>query len=223
MTYFPLTWKFAHDTFGWEYVWDKSKGLIIKSNNPQVKTVNLPKYAGENNVAVFDGYYYFVETVNKTNKVYRAKDSNISNKELVYSYEIDTNYGFNNSLTFYKADKTLWFYYHSGGAVMGRDVYCKVNDEGKATVEESGYLDFKNTSNGTLKMYQGPPPNGANFFLSSKEGGIDKEKSIGNPNLIYRWNIQEGYNSDKSTTVINDKVYYVKDGRAAYPASLITT
>ncbi|MCT4509724.1 MAG: DUF5050 domain-containing protein [Tepidibacter sp.] len=223
VTYFPLTWKFAHDTFGWEYDWDKSKGLMIKSNNPQVKTVNLPKYAGENDVAVFNGYYYFVETVdtvNKTNKVYRVKDTNISNKELVYSYEIDTSYGFNNSLTFYKIDKTLWFYYHSGGAVMGEDVYCKVNNDGKATVEESGYLDFKNTSKGTLKIYQGPPLNGPNLFLESKEGGIDKEKRkrIGNQNLTYGWHIQDGYSPDRCTTVINDNVYIlastypIKDG-----------
>ena len=37
VTYFPLTWRFAHDEFGWGYEWDKSKGLNIKSNNPQVK------------------------------------------------------------------------------------------------------------------------------------------------------------------------------------------
>lgn len=204
VTYFPLTWKFAHDTFGWEYVWDKSKGLMIKSNNPQVKTVNLPKYAGENDVAVFNGYYYFTQTINKTNKVYRVKENNLSNKELVYSYEFD----YNNNLPFYIRDKALWFHYHVGTAVMGSDVYCKVNDNGKATVEECGYLDFKNTSMGILDIGQGPSQSGNNLWLTPTGQERKNGKSIGNPNLIYGCHLEgTGYNPNYSTTIINDDIY----------------
>ncbi|CAH2213847.1 hypothetical protein [Tepidibacter aestuarii] len=202
--YFPLTWKFAHDTFGWEYVWDKSEGLMIKSNNPQVTTVNLPKYAGENNVAVFDGYYYFVETINNTNKVYRVKENNLSNKELVYSYEFD----YNNNLPFYTRDKALWFHYHVGTAVMGRDVYCKVNNNGKAIVEESGYLDFKNTSKGILEIDQGPSQSSNNLWLIPTGQERRDGKSIGNPNLIYGLHfVGTGYNPDGSTIVVDDDIY----------------
>lgn len=29
VTYFPLTWRFAHDSFGWDYTFDQTNGLII--------------------------------------------------------------------------------------------------------------------------------------------------------------------------------------------------
>lgn len=31
ITYFPLTWRFAYDEFGWEYYWDAGSGLAISS------------------------------------------------------------------------------------------------------------------------------------------------------------------------------------------------
>ena len=33
ITYFPLTWQFAVDGFGWDYSFDHSRGLVISSNN----------------------------------------------------------------------------------------------------------------------------------------------------------------------------------------------
>ena len=35
VTYFPLTWRFAVDEFGWEYSWTKETGLHINSGNPR--------------------------------------------------------------------------------------------------------------------------------------------------------------------------------------------
>lgn len=31
ITYFPLTWRFAHDSFGWEYSFDSENGLVLDS------------------------------------------------------------------------------------------------------------------------------------------------------------------------------------------------
>ncbi len=31
ITYFPLTWRFMHDSFGWDYSFDAEKGLVIDS------------------------------------------------------------------------------------------------------------------------------------------------------------------------------------------------
>lgn len=33
ITYFPLTWRFAHDCFGWDYYYDNENGLAIDSRN----------------------------------------------------------------------------------------------------------------------------------------------------------------------------------------------
>lgn len=33
ITYFPLTWRFAHDSFGWDYSFDAENGLVLDSRN----------------------------------------------------------------------------------------------------------------------------------------------------------------------------------------------
>ncbi|GCL71609.1 DUF5050 domain-containing protein [Paenibacillus naphthalenovorans] len=217
--YFPLTWKFAHDEWGWEYVWDDNEGLNINSGNPQVKTVDLPTFAGENDVAVFKGYYYFAETIGNTNHVYRAPVHNTSNKEPVYSYDVDASYSFNKRLNFENRDDELWFSYHVGGAIMGYDVYCKVNDNGKAAIEQQGYLDFKQTPNGTLTIHQFVPPGGNNLLLAAAGQENQHGKRIGNPNLIYGWHVTNdgtstSFGPDRSTTVLGDDVYVLA---SSYP------
>ncbi|MED4351258.1 DUF5050 domain-containing protein [Schinkia azotoformans] len=212
VTYFPLTWKFAHDEFGWEYVWDKSKGLIINSNNPKVQTVNLPSYAGENDVTLFDGYYYFVETTKDKNNIYRVPETNPTKKQLVYSYNGESTYGFPKWVNFEVRDNALWLSYHVGGATMGYDIYARINADGKATVEQSGYRDFKYSPKGTLIINQSVPPGGNNLTFipngQAEEAGIQ----IGDPNLIYGWYIKKdkestGYGPVQSTTILGDDVY----------------
>lgn len=212
VTYFPLTWRFAHDEFGWEYAWDNANGLTIASGNPQIKTVNLPASAGDNHVAVFKGYYYFTETTGNTNQVYRAPVDNASNKELVYSYEGETPYGFSKHVQFEIMDNELWFFYHIGGATMGSNVYCKVNDDGKAVVVHRGYLDFTNTPYGTLITNLSVPPHGDNLLLVPAGQEDASGNRVGNPDLIYgrHATIDEtsiGYGGGSSAIIIGDDAY----------------
>ncbi|WP_239633231.1 hypothetical protein [Paenibacillus sp. H1-7] len=191
VTYFPLTWKFAHEEFGWDYVWDPSAGLAITADNPKVEKVSLPAAAGGNNVALFKGYYYFTETEGTTVQVYRAPEQDTSSKQRVYSYNGESVYGFNNYLQFWTANDELWFSYHVGGATMGSDVYCKVGDDGKATLEHRGYLDFKPTTNGTLIIRQSVPPGGNNLSLAPAGQEDRNGGSVGKPDLIYGWHITD--------------------------------
>ena len=57
VTYFPLTWRFAVDEFGWEYAFDNAKGLSIKADN----FFYTPIEAGTNIIAS-DGAYVTVES-----------------------------------------------------------------------------------------------------------------------------------------------------------------
>ncbi len=202
ITYFPMTWRFAYDEFSWEYSWDNKEGLTIVSSNPQLQKVELPAYATQNDIILFEDYFYFVETKEKEciNNVYRVNKSNTLNKELLASYEVSTSYGFNKWLDFQIRDNELWFMYHVGGALMGHDVYYKVNSNGKASMEFSGYLDFMKTQNGILEIYEGVPPEPGNLSLYP-HGVIDlnNRKTIGDPSLLY------GFSG--ITTVIEDTVY----------------
>ena len=57
VTYFPLTWRFAVDEFGWEYSFDAENGLIIKAKNYRTENVTLPNITGS--VATDGEYYYY--------------------------------------------------------------------------------------------------------------------------------------------------------------------
>ncbi|MDQ0877498.1 hypothetical protein QFZ77_006157 [Paenibacillus sp. V4I3] len=211
VTYFPMTWEFAHDLFGWNYAWDDSEGLTINSVNPQLKTLDLPVDAGDNDVAMFNSYYYFTETKGSTNEIYRVPINDMSNKELVYSYAVETGYGFQKYMHFEVRNNELWFSYHLGGATMGYDVYCKINSDGKASIEHKGYIDFADTSLGTLIVDYSVPPSGHNLSLAPP-GKINRNDAvrIGDPNLIYGWHITGGgtsYERSSSAIVIEDDIF----------------
>lgn len=211
VTYFPLTWRFAHDEFGWDYRWNDTDGLSITSHNPQLQTVGLPAYAGENDVALFKGYYYFVETTDTTNHVYRAPVKQTSDKEEIYSYNAKTYEGLQNHVSFQIRDNTLWFTYHLGGNIMGHDEYVKIGDDGKAKLLHEGYLDFRDTPLGTLIIKLGASAfEGGNLYLSPP-GQEETNRKIGDPDLMYAL-ISNGAPSRARpdapfTAVIGDDVY----------------
>lgn len=189
VTYFPLTWKFAHDEFNWLYNWSETTGLEIISNNKKMIDTNLPKYAGENGVAIYEGYFYFVETVGDKNNIYRLSKDNNSKRELIYSYNIGSTYGRHKNLSFDIRNDGLWFSYHHGGAVMGYDFYGKISKDGKVVEEHSGYLSFIETKYGTVMSRQGPMPSLGNLRLVPKGKNYYEGKSIGNDKLFYSHNM----------------------------------
>lgn len=212
VTYFPLTWRFAYDEFGWEYEWDASEGLTIHSHNPQLLTADLPADAGENDVALYKGYYYFAETTGTQNQIYRAPAQHPSDKDAIYSYDIDTGYGLQKWVSFQIREDGLWFMYHVGGATMGHDVFVKVGDDGKAEVRYNGYLDFKNTPYGTLIVNMGNPPSGGNLSLVPPGQQGLAGKAVGNSELLYGRHVTVsdssiGVGGDESSTIIGDDVY----------------
>lgn len=215
--YFPLTWRFAHDEFGWEYDWDNAAGLFIQSDNPQLNTVPLPDDAGDNDVAVYKGYYYYVKTTGTINEVFRAPVQDTADSQLVYSYQVSTSYGINKSLNFQIKDNELWFSYHSGGAIMGYDVYCKVQEEGTATEIHRGYFDIRETTAGSVIADLSVPPGGNNLLWVPKGEEGTRGQNIGDPNLIYGWHIGNGYSGDRSMTIVGDDLYILA---SAYPVDL---
>lgn len=202
ITYFPLTWRFAHDEFGWDYQWSDSGGLSITSHNPQLQTAQLPAYAGENDVALFKGYYYFVETTDTTNHVYRAPMQQPSDKEEIYSYNIKTSEGLQKKASFQLRDNTLWLTYHLGGGIMGHDEFVRISDDGKAEMLYAGYIDFRETPYGTLFVYVSASAyEGGNMYLSPT--GQDWKKNqerVGDRDLKYAIR----YRNDLDTLVDRD-------------------
>ncbi|NOU98823.1 DUF5050 domain-containing protein [Paenibacillus planticolens] len=233
VTYFPLTWRFAHDQFSWDYKWDPADGLSIQSHNPQMQSVGLPAYAGENDVALFKGYYYFVQTTETTNHVYRAPVQKPSDKEEIYAYNIKTSEGLQKQLTFQIRGNTLWFTYHLGGGIMGHDEFVQIGDDGKAELLHQGYLDFRDTPYGTLIISLGASAfEGGNLYLSPSGHDGTNGKSIGDPDLKYAvtFNVtSSGVRNDTATSlaVRGDDVFVLasrssSDANHIYKISLKT-
>ncbi|MBP1996260.1 DUF5050 domain-containing protein [Paenibacillus eucommiae] len=198
ITYFPLTWGFAHDEFGWNYKWSTASGLSITSHNPQLQTAGLPAYAANNDVVLFKGYYYFVETKGSTNHIYRASEKQSSAKEEIFSYTFDKENEWQpDEVSFQIRDNHLWFTYHRGEGVAGTDEFFKINDNGKAELLHSGYLDFRDTPYGTLIINLGSDNDYGNLFL---QDGTNR-KPLGEPEV--NW----GYPNPTATTVVGDDIY----------------
>lgn len=219
VTYFPLTWRFAHDEFGWEYYWDSIEGLSINSHNPQLGTVKLPEYAGENDIALFKGYYYFVETSDTMNYIYRTPMNQLSKKEEIYSYDITLTTDTPKNISFQIRDNTLFFKYQIGRGVMGSIKYVKVSDNGKAekVLYKNNYGDFRDTQYGTLfiNYFNPEPPNGS-LYLQQE----DNLKSIGNPDLMMHANhiVRDG---TTATYVVDDNVYVLcSPNSVSYPYNI---
>ncbi|KRE92115.1 hypothetical protein ASG89_33670 [Paenibacillus sp. Soil766] len=213
VTYFPLTWRYAHDEFGWEYEWDTAAGLTIRSGNPQLLTVELPEDAGENDVVLYKGYYYFAETEGTENRIYRAPAQHPSDKVEIYTYSIENGYGVQKQVSFKIREDGLWLLYHIGGATMGHDEFVKISDDGKAEVRHQGYLDFRDTPNGTLIVNLGNPPFAGNLSLVPTGQQALVGKAVGSPDLLYGRHVTVSESSvgvggdGSSTTVIGDDAY----------------
>jgi hypothetical protein len=202
VTYYPLTWRFAHDEFGWDYRWSDNDSLSITSHNPQVQTVDLPAYAGKNDVALFKGYYYFVETTDTTNHVYRAPVQQPSLKEEIYSYTFGSTDGQPKNVSFQIRDNTLWFTYHLGRGFTGADQFVKIGDNGKVELIHRGYIDFLDTPYGTL-IINLP---GGYMYLSQSGQDETNSKSVGDPNLMYADQVRQSVPTT-AASVVGDDVY----------------
>ncbi|MDF2837629.1 MAG: hypothetical protein K0Q63_3269, partial [Paenibacillus sp.] len=198
ITYFPLTWRFAHDEFGWDYKWSTAGGLSITSHNPQLQSAGLPAGAANNDVILFEGYYYFVEKKGSTNHIYRAQGKQPSAKEELHAYTFDKENEWQpEKVSFQIRDNDLWFTYHRGEGVMGSDEFFKINDNGKAELLYSGYYEFRDTPYGTVINNRGSDNDYGNLFLQQGE----KRKPLGEPEV--NW----GYFHPDAITVVDDAVY----------------
>lgn len=133
VTYFPLTWRFAVDEFGWEYSFDNENGLVINSSNHKVKMLDLS--ALEMN-SYYDGftcdgeYYYHHNSAN--GNIYRTPIDDLSKQEIIHNIESGKPAG----LGFSSSTGKVYLSYRVGGATMGTSYeYCINKDKTLTKVE----------------------------------------------------------------------------------------
>lgn len=131
VTYFPLTWRFAVDEFGWEYKFDMDKGLEIVSENRHVETVNLPGITGD--VATDGEFYYYSGTKDGKPVVYRVSVSDTTNPQVIHELEESP---LTHGASFNVSEGNIYLAYFVGhSAIGGSWRNYKINSDGTVTDE----------------------------------------------------------------------------------------
>ena len=138
VTYFPLTWRFAKEEFGWSYSFDSEKGLSITSDNKNTKTLTLPGISENPGMVGTDGVYYYYRSGKNIMRVLR---DDFSSPEVIHTQPDNYIGDGNGTYTTFLYDKEkLYMSYHIGNASMGTTYWYKINPDGSLeTAYPSGY------------------------------------------------------------------------------------
>lgn len=138
VTYFPLTWHFAAEEFGWEYLFDGENGLSITSDNKHAETLHLPNIAGS--VATDGKYYYYNGDDGDKHVVYRAAVTDTKNPEIIFEYPDS---GMMRRVNFVESEGDIYFYYFLGSSpVMSSRHVRKIQPDGTLTEEKPAYYSY---------------------------------------------------------------------------------
>lgn len=203
VTYFPLTWRFAHDAFGWDYHWDAKTGLSITTTNPRVADTGLPQEAGDNGLALYRGSFYYVETAGTVNRIFRApKEAPRAGTE-IYRYDAAYIDGADTQMAFHLEDRQLWMRYRIGY----EQFLLPVSENG--ALQESyttyrAYLDFRDTPYGRLVVNVGlPDERNGNLHMMKEDGS---KRPVGAPEVT-AFGQSVSKNRSTPTTVVGEEVY----------------
>ena len=141
VTYFPLTWRFAVDEFGWKYSYDNKNGLVIDAGNVKTSSVTLKdarqnRGIYDNSDFIIDKNYLYYQGENGS--VYRRPLAALSDdkqrKQMAeIPYENLYLEGYPRA-DFYEERGHVYMQYHLGGATMGSDLLYRIDGD---TVSEN--------------------------------------------------------------------------------------
>lgn len=192
VTYFPLTWRFAVDEFGWEYSYDEKSGLVITADNYICKTLDLPDLRTQVTPdGATDGKYYYYTGNDK--KVYRTPIDNTEANELIYT-TAHNHYteGGNNNIEFSVENGNVYLSYRTG-ASMGTNYRIKINPDGTTEDSKDGSY-YESFLGGSEYVYDCD-----GFTLRVYRGGY------GNSRVIYH----KG-NSENAIEILSDGIVFAE-------------
>lgn len=195
ITYFPMTWKYSVDEFGWDYEFDGKNGLVITSKNAKLDQIQIPKnrlveqygdFEGKNSIAVMakNGYAYYVD--NK-GTVMQAPLSDISKAKKIFQLEI-WSYGDGKQYDrheFYEENGKAMLFFHSGGAVMGSDHRYLLKEDGTVQKIQSSYYETTLIKDRLYMYWIGPTPGPGNLRVQDIDYSEDSNRSLGSADYWY--------------------------------------
>ena len=153
VTYFPLTWRFAVNEFGWKYQFDNKNGLVITSNNIKTESIIMDDARSNEydsfSYAVASEYLYYE---GNKGEIYQRPLNDLhddTKRVKLAQLEEDTFYweGFYPKANLNVVNDTLYYRYHIGGATMGSDLMYRISSEKLEpekikTLQYDTYVDY---------------------------------------------------------------------------------
>lgn len=237
ITYFPMTWKWGVDEFGWDYSFDNQKGLVINSDNKKIEQIafskDRPQYLCENGsyrksdmVIVNNEYVYYQG--NQRDKIYQAPLSDTSKVKCVF----EGIGGEEISMGLSVSDGKTLFNYHMGGATMGSGWLIELKDNGniKYLKNDGEQVSFAgNTIFSSYLKHGGFTGNLSMTVLDEKDynykdmplgkddtyqklsQNCEADKKIGNDKLFYRRILNCNEQHSRIATLTGDRLCVVAD------------
>jgi len=227
ITYFPLTWEYGVNEFGWDYYFDNKDGLVIKSQNASPKSLELVDYLHEEDkygqfIVHDDNIYY----AGNNGFIYQAPLNNLKNNKKIYQLPKDSYSGENIYVNpyFRHHDGGVIFSYSTGGT-RGMDYEIAIKEDG-TTMEPMAIGPFiaPEVSDEGLLLYNTPnriyETGNYRYMITSNINEAN------DPQRIYKLN-----KSTEKITLVNEKsanefkyrngrLYFVSDDRMLYSLSL---
>ena len=150
VTYFPLTWRFAVDEFGWKYNFSSKTGLVIDAGNAKTSSVNLKDARMDNAYLIFDfavdkNYLYYQ---GKQGEIYQRPLNDWGNdKQRKTMMTVDKDYNMDNVYArskIYEQNGKMYVNYHVGGPTMGSDIQYEILDNGAVKKVRDGKFAYYN-------------------------------------------------------------------------------
>lgn len=215
ITYFPLTWEYAVEEFGWKYTFDQNKGLVINSyySAPLAGQTTLPivtRENGEKGAFTLAGDFFYYEGANGI--IYQAPIENSIHAKSVYQLPEAGFYGSNTYVdAFLKTkNKMALLSYHTGGPTMGSYHNIWLKEDGTFEEIDSGNSVMEIFDEYQIRINQGVPPFKNN--LQIKKYGENDYNSIGNPDYIYGWIWRlDGITKSSHNVIRSNDLYLIDD------------
>ena len=212
VTYFPLTWRFAVDEFGWKYSFNPSGGLVIDSAAAGMTAgqLTLPIVdRGEMGKGAFTmaGDYLYFE--GQGGKIYQAPVSAPTALKEVYQLPVEFMWA-GAPASLYTDQGRAILKYHTGGATMGSDHLIWLREDGSTQDLDHGYAAFKMYDDYTVRVDHWAPPLAGN--LQIKKRGATEYTNVGDPECYFgRYFLAERSGLTSQTNhdlyLIGDEIY----------------
>lgn len=193
VTYFPLTWRFSVEEFGWENSFGITKGceegLKISSLNYKSESIELPDLSGT--VATDGKYYYYSGLSGERRVIYRLPVSSEGEREIIFEFP---QYTYSNTANFFEYEKEIYF-----SCLFSRMkyTYYKIEKDGRVVEKKPDYYSFESLPE---NMSIGRKRNGTNIIRdSSSENCIKVYKG-----KVYYTAVKQG-EEDSALYVFDEK------------------